>query len=227
MEASPGLQSILLFAGLEARDLKRLEAIVVLQVLERGESLFFEGELSEGFFAVAEGLIKVYKVAPEGREQVLHLVGPGQTFAEASLFGDGRYPASAEAAQPSRLWLIPKGPFLKFLQADPEVSIKLLASMATWLKRLSHLVETLSLKNVEARLAQYLLARAHEECRLTEEGLVLALDSEKKMIAARLGTISETLSRSLKKLKDKGLIREEGSNILITDLEGLRELAEG
>lgn len=227
MKEGSGLQGILAFSGLEAGDLERLEAIVVPRALGRGESLFLEGEPSEGFFAVAEGLIKVYKVAPDGREQVLHLVGPGQTFAEASLFGDGRYPASAEAAEAARLYLVPKGPFLKLLRAEPELALKLLASMATWLKRLSHLVETLSLKNVEARLAGYLLTRAREEGRPTDEGVALTLDSEKKVIAARLGTISETLSRSLKKLKDRGLIREEGSRLLITDLQGLEELAEG
>jgi CRP/FNR family transcriptional regulator len=221
------LKRIFLFADLEAGELERLADIVVPRALRRGETLFFEGEPSDGFFAVADGLLKLYKVAPEGREQVLHLVGPGQTFAEASMFGEGCYPASAEAIQPSELWLVPKGPFLRLLRAEPELALKMLASMAAWLKRLSGLVETLSLKNVEARLAEYLLARAREEGRSTEEGLLLTLDLEKRMVAAHIGTISETLSRTLKKLKEKGLIREEGSQILITDAEGLQELAEG
>lgn len=221
------LERVILFADLEPGELERLARISVALKLERGEELFFEGDASKGFFAVVEGLIRVYKVAPDGREQVLHLVGPGQTFAEASMFGESRYPASAGAVQPSKLLLIPKGPFLKLLRSEPEIALKLLASMAEWLKRLSGLVETLSLKNVEARLAEYLLARALEEGRPAAEGVLLTLDMEKRMVAARIGTISETFSRTLKKLKDKGLVREEGPNIFITDLEGLRALAEG
>ena len=221
------LEQIFLFYGLNSSELRGLSEIALPRPLEKGETLFFEGDRSEGFFAVASGLVKVYKVAPDGREQVLHLVGPGQTFAEASLFGDELYPASAEAVQASHLWLIPKQPFLRLLRAEPELSLKLLASMATWMKRLSALVETLSLKNVEARLAEYLLARAREEGQQNDEGIRLTLDLEKRMIAASLGTIGETLSRSLKKLKDRRLIREEGSEVLITDIDGLRDLAEG
>lgn len=227
MARAEDLERIFLFAGLEGREQERLAEVLVARSLGRGEPLFFEGEPSEGFFAVSSGLVKVYKVAPDGREQVLHLVGPGQTFAEASLFGDGSYPASAEAVQPSEVWLVPKAPLLKLLRAEPEISIKMLASMATWLKRLSGLVETLSLKNVEGRLADYLLARAREEGRQRADGVEITLDMEKRMIAARIGTISETLSRTLKKLKDGGFIREEGSSIVITDPEGLQGLAEG
>lgn len=227
MARAEDLERIFLFAGLEPKEQERLAEVLVARSLERGEPLFFEGEPSEGFFAVSSGLVKLYKVAPDGREQVLHLVGPGQTFAEASLFGDGSYPASAEAVQPSEVWLVPKAPLLKLLKAEPEISIKMLASMATWLKRLSGLVETLSLKNVEGRLADYLLARAREEGRPRADGVEITLDMEKRIVAARIGTISETLSRALKKLKDGGFIREEGSKIVITDLEGLQGLADG
>ncbi len=227
MRDTQGLEGVLLFSGLEPSDLERLASIALPRRLERGETLFLDGDPSEGFFAVESGLVKVYKVAPEGREQVLHLVGPGHTFAEASLFGEESYPASAEAVQASSLWLFPKGPFLGLLRSEPEIALKLLASMAAWLKRLSHLVETLSLKNVEARLAEYLLGLARSEGTATEGGVALVLESEKRLVASRIGTISETLSRTFKKLKERGLIREEGSRIVITDLARLEELAEG
>ena len=156
------------------------------------------------------------------------MIGPGQTFAIASLFGDGLYLANAEAVEPSKLWLIAKAPFLDLVRAEPELAVKLLAYLAQWMKRLLALVETLSLKNVEARLAEYLLGRAQADGHHTDEGdIILTLDVEKKMIAAHLGTISETFSRSLKKLKDRGLIREEGSLIIISDIEGLRKMAAG
>ena len=114
------------------------------------------------------------------------------------------------------------------MRAGPELAVKLLAYMAQWMKRLLALVETLSLKNVEARLAEYILSRAHVDGRHTDDGdILLTLDVEKKMIAAHLGTISETLSRSLRKLKDRGLIREDGPLIIITDLEGPRKIAAG
>ncbi|MDV2494949.1 MAG: Crp/Fnr family transcriptional regulator [bacterium] len=223
-----GLDTIPIFAGLEVSDLERLEAISAARELGRGQHLFFEGDPSEGFFVVESGRIKIYKIAPDGREHVLYLIEPGQTFALASLFGAECYLANAEAVQPSKLWLIAKAPFLNLVQAEPELAVKLLAYLAQWMKRLLALIETLSLKNVEARLAEYLLGRAQADGHHTDEGdIILTLDVEKKMIAAHLGTISETFSRSLKKLKDRGLIREEGSLIIITDIEGLRKMSEG
>ncbi|MDV2496570.1 MAG: Crp/Fnr family transcriptional regulator [bacterium] len=227
MAPSHGLALIPIFASLEPPDLEHLTAIAVSRSLAAGEHLFFDGDSSEGFFAVESGRIKIYKMAADGREQVLHLVGPGQTFALASLFGEGAYLANAEAVQPSRLWLIPKEPFLELVRAEPELALKLLAYLAGWMKRLLSLVETLSLKNVEARLAEYLLARAQEAGDMTDEGLVITFDVEKKMVASRIGTISETFSRTLKKLKDRGLIREENSRIIIIDIGSLQKMAAG
>ncbi len=228
MTTSLGLKVIPLFAGLEVADLQHLQAIATPRTLGRGEHLFFDGDPSEGFFAVESGRIKIYKIAPDGREQVLYLIGSGQTFALASLFGEECYLANAEAVQPSKLWLIAKDPFLDLVRAEPELGLKLLAYLAQWMKRLLALIETLSLKNVEARLAEYLLGRAQADRHHTDEGdIILTLDVEKKMIASHLGTISETLSRSLRKLKDRGLIREDGPLIIITDLEGLRKMAAG
>jgi len=224
---SRGLKTIPIFADLESSDLELLEAVAAPRTLGRGEHLFFEDDPSEGFFALESGFIKIYKIAPDGREQVPYFIGPGQTFAIASLFGDGLYMANAEAVEPSKLWLIAKAPFLDLVRAEPELAVKLLAYFAQWMKRLLALVETLSLKNVEARLAEYILSRDQVEGRPTDDGIVLSLDVEKKMIAAHLGTISETLSRSLKKLKDRGLICEDGPLIIITDLEGLRKIAAG
>lgn len=228
MAPSDGLTLIPIFASLEPSDLEHLEAIAEYRSLDGGEHLFFDGDPSQGFFAVESGRIKVYKMAQDGREQVLHLVGPGQIFALASLFGEATYLANAEAIQPTKLWLIPREPFLDLVQAEPELALKLLAYLAGWMKRLLSLVETLSLKNVEARLAEYLLARAKESGHLTDEGIVFTLDMEKKMVASRIGTISETFSRTLKKLKDRGFIREENSNIIIIiDIAGLKKMATG
>ncbi|MCH7923051.1 MAG: Crp/Fnr family transcriptional regulator [Nitrospinae bacterium] len=228
MTTSHGLKTIPIFADLESSDLELLEAVAARRTLGRGEHLFFEDDPSVGFFALESGLIKIYKIAPDGREQVLYFIGPGQTFAIASLFGDGLYLANAEAVEPSKLWLIAKTPFLNLVRAEPELAVKLLAYLAQWMKRLLALVETLSLKNVEARLAEYILSRAHVDGRHTDDGdIILTLDVEKKMIAAHLGTISETFSRSLRKLKDRGLIREDGPLIIITDLEALRKIAAG
>ncbi len=227
MTTSRGLKTIPIFSDLESSDLELLEAVAARRTLRRGEHLFFEDDPSVGFFALESGLIKIYKIASDGREQVPYFIRPGQTFAIASLFGDGLYMANAEAVEPSKLWLIAKAPFLDLVRAEPELAVKLLAYLAQWMKRLLALVETLSLKNVEARLAEYILSCAQVEGRPTDDGIVLRLDVEKKMIAAHLGTISETLSRSLKKLKDRGFIREDGPLIIITDLEGLRKMAEG
>ena len=212
---------------METLDIQRLKAIAVSRTVGRGEHLFFEGDPSEGFFAVASGLAKIYKMTPDGREQVLRLVGPGECFAESSIFGDKLYPANAEALQPSEVWLIPKAPFLALIRAEPGLALELLSSMAEGIKRLVALVETLTFKDVNARLADYLLASAPENDRPGGGNISFSFEVEKKVIAAHLGTVSETLSRSLRNLKDRGFIREEDSRVLITDVEGLQKVAVG
>ncbi|MBI5906403.1 MAG: Crp/Fnr family transcriptional regulator, partial [Deltaproteobacteria bacterium] len=150
--AADVLRKTPLFAALPDEDLRRVAALAVPRRFGKKESVFREGEKADGFFVVASGKVKVFKLSGEGKEQVLHVLDPGQTFAEAVIFEGGVYPANAEALADSVLLLLPKRPFIDLLERHPKVSIRMLGSLSRWLKRMTDLVESLSLKDVEARL---------------------------------------------------------------------------
>jgi CRP/FNR family transcriptional regulator len=164
-------------------------------------------------------------MSPGGREQVLHTLKAGDTFAEAPAFDDGLCPANAQAVEDSALLLIKRDDFEKITRAYPEVAIGLLRHFARWLRRFTVHLEELSLKDVGARLAGYLLRAADERGEQTPEGEEIHLKESQQEIASRIGTVREIVSRNLRKFQDTGLIRLEGRRLIITDRDGLEKLS--
>lgn len=224
MNAEQALKSCAMFRALEESDLLRIKRLVLPRKFKRGETVFAQGQRSEGFYVVQSGAVKVYKLSSEGKEQVLHIVESGENYAEASLFGDALYPAYSEALKDSTLLLIPKNDFLRALKENPELSLRMLISLSTWLKRMASLVEEVTLKDVNTRLAGYLLSMAETKGINTTQGIRVELETDKKTLAAKLGTVSETLSRSLRKLRDQDIIRVEGRKLIILDREALKDI---
>jgi CRP/FNR family transcriptional regulator len=220
MNLAARLKPIPLFAGLAEHDLAALQAISRVRECPRGELLFSDGEQAEGFYVVLDGKVKVYKLSAEGKERILHIVHPGGTFAEAAIFGNGLYPAYAEPLQPSRLLFIPKTSFLALLETNSRIAINIIAGLSRFLRQFAQQIEELTFKDVPSRLARYLLDLARGK-RVT-----LELPISKSQLASNLGTVSETLSRTLRKLSDDDIIRVEGRRVEIIDLERLEELAE-
>ena len=144
-----------LFANLPPGDLARVAGMASLKRLARKGSVFREGDRADGFFVVAEGRVKVFKLSEEGKEQVLHLVGPGQSFAEATIFEGGVYPAHAEALDDCELIYLPKRQFTDMIEKDPRIALRMMASLSRWLKRMIDLVENISLRDVETRLVRF------------------------------------------------------------------------
>lgn len=214
------LRNIPLFAGLADADLEALQAICRLRDVQRGELLFSEGEAADGFFVVLTGKVKVYKLSSEGKERILHIVPPGGTFAEAAIFGNGLYPAYAEPLGPCRLLFIPKTGFLDLLASNSRIAVNMIAGLSRFLRQFAQQIEELTFKDVPSRLASYLLDLAKGR-RTTVE-----LPISKSQLASNLGTVSETLSRTLRKLTDDDLIRVDGKRVEILDVERLEELAE-
>jgi CRP/FNR family transcriptional regulator len=206
-------------ANLPEQDRLRLAQIAAARQFGKGELLFSQGDPCTGFFLVIDGMIKIFRLSPDGREKVLVVVPPGQTFAEAALFGDGRFPAYAEALSPSKLLFFPKGPFLSLLREDPDLSFKLLASIATWLKRMVGLIEELTLQSASGRFAHYLLS----ETAPSDRTLRLALS--KKDLAGRLGITPETLSRLLADLAGRQILQVRGRTLSILDRTRLESVA--
>ncbi len=209
-----------MFASLSDNDLAPLCSLARLQTQERGTLLFSEGEAAEGFYVVAAGRVKIYKLSADGKERILHIVNSGDTFAEAAIFGDGRYPAFAETLSPAELVFLPGREFLDLLHNRSGIAINMIAGLSQFLRQFAHQIEELTFKDVPARLAGYLL-----KLEVDSDGSS-QLPVSKSQLASNLGTVSETLSRSLRKLADEELIRVEGKRIEILDRELLENMAQ-
>ena len=209
-----------LFVGTTDEDIASILRICKVREYERGEILFDEGDVAQGFYIVAAGRVKVYKLSPEGKERILHVVQPGGNFAEAAIFADGLYPASAEPLEKSTLIFFPKRDFLDLLTAQGRIAINMIGGLSRFLRLFAVQIEELTFRDVPSRLARYLLELSNERNGAVE------LPTSKSAIASRLGTVSETLSRTFRKLSDEGLIRVEGKTIVILDAERLSDLAD-
>lgn len=212
-----------LFAGLPEGQLGELEAIAVDQSFKRGQTLFSEGSEATGFYVIASGRIKIYKLSIEGKEQILHIFGTGEFFGEVPVFAGGQYPAHAEALEPTRILFIPKTGFFELIQKQPSLATNMLAILCMRLKRFTHLIEDLSLKEVPGRLSAYLLLLAERQ----PDATAFELDITKGQLAALLGTIPETLSRILARMSQLEYIEVEGRKITILNREALENLSAG
>ncbi len=208
-----------MFAGVTEPDLEALLQVCRSRDYEKGELLFSDGDPAAGFYVLASGKVKIYKLSPEGKERILHIVHPVATFAEAAIFGDGRYPAYAEPLETSRLVFFPKREFLDLLQRQGRIAINMIGGLSRFLRQFATQVEELTFKDVPARLARYVLD-------LAGDARQVVLPISKSQLASNLGTVSETLSRTLRKLSDDDLIAVEGRTIRILDADRLAELSE-
>ena len=225
METMNSLKKSLLFSGLAEEYLEEVAAIAVKRAFVKGESLFGEGESATGFFLLASGSIKLCKISPDGKEKVLHFVHPNETFAEAALFGDGKYPAEARALEKGEALFLPREAFMGLLERNPRFSLNLVISLSQLLRRFARQIEELSFAEVPARLAAYLIETAGKKSTSFQGRTYLDLDMKKGELASRLGTVSETLSRTFKKLKEESVIEVEGSRVIILDMARLLKLA--
>ncbi len=225
MEVLTILRQSLLFSGLDESNLSEVVAISSQRSFAKGETIFSEGEPAVGFYLLASGTIKLCKVSPDGREKVLHFAHPGETFAEAAFFGNGMYPAEARAVEAGAAIFFPRDSFIGLLERNPQFSLNLIISLSLSLRRFARQIEELSFAEVPNRLAAYLLDLAGRKSTNYQGRTYLDLEVKKGELAASLGTVSETLSRAFRKLKEEGVLDVEGSRVIIEDLPRLQKLA--
>lgn len=216
------VRSVPLFAGLDEAQLLKIQGISRVVDNTRRDVLFREGEPAEGIFVLLSGRVKIYKLSPDGKEHILHVVRPGQAFAEAAVFMPGGYPAYAEALQKSRTLVLPKEPFLRLLREEPTISLNIIATLSRYLKQFADRIEDLSLKDVSARVARWFLSTSLEKGRDFWD-----LEITKGELASQVGTVSETLSRTLRKFQDAGWLQVRGRFVKILDKAALQAVAEG
>jgi CRP-like cAMP-binding protein len=221
------LKKIYLFSGLNDSDLETLSRLAINRQFARDTTIFWEGREALGFFILLAGQAKLTKSSPDGKEYILRIVNPGETFGEAAVLAEAGYPASAIALEDCQTLYFPKVDFLSLLTSSPTLARNMLATMSRLLFHLTRQLEDLSLKEVLSRLARYFLDQCLKTHGRIEKDLSFDLPITKTHLASYLGTISETLSRTLARLKSLGAIAEDKGRITLKDCTLLQNIAKG
>jgi CRP-like cAMP-binding protein len=210
------------FSGLPENQLNEIKNIAVGRWFNKGKIIFSDRDEGKGFYVVVEGLVKIFKVSAEGKEQILHIYGPGEPFGQVAVYAGRSYPASAQAIAKSHVLFFPRAAFVDLITRIPSLAMNMLAVLSMRLRAFTVQVENLSLKEVPGRLAGYLIYLVDEE--ETEDSVILNIS--KGQLASLLGTIPETLSRIFARMTELGLIEVDGRKIKLLNRDGLEELAE-
>ena len=215
------VEQCFIFHGLPARVLDDIVAIGSVKKFNAKQTIFMEGDRATGFHIVITGRIKIFKLSTEGREQTLHVFGPGEPFGEAAVFAGTRFPANAMAVKKTETFYIPREAFVLLLKKDPSIAMNLLSILSRRLMSFAVMIGDLSLKEVPGRLATYLIILMKQQGKSDS----VTLDMPKSQLASLLGTIPETLSRIFAKMQRQEIIAVQGPHIKILDLEALEELS--
>ncbi len=212
------LKGVAYFQGLDEAELETIRPFIFEKKAGRGDIIIFEGEPAEALYFVVAGVVKVYKTSADGKEQIFHIIRPGESFNDVPVAGGGANLVSAEAMGPVTLNIINKADLERLLKEGPALAANVIDVLSRRVRELLSLVEDFSFRRVTGRVAKMLLEHAGdgsgERPRLTQQEM-----------AAMIGTAREMVGRSLKSLEDGGIIRLERNRIIIADAEALRETA--
>jgi len=195
----------------------KLRALGVLRRIGRDELLFAAGDPANGFYIIQSGQVRVFKMDDQGREVEVARLGPGETLAEAAAFAAKEFPLFAQAVRDSTVLFFDKDSVLRRIEADPSLAGLFITLLAKKCLTLNRRIESLGLLTVKQRLAQYLLSQCSGRGRC-----LVNLSMTKGELAKLLGTVNETLSRTLKQMREEGTIEVKGGKIMIKDCPALR-----
>jgi CRP/FNR family transcriptional regulator len=223
------LRNAPIFAELDEAVLGRLAERCVPRTVGEGFTLFRRGDPCGGTYFVLEGRVRVYRTAPDGREQTLTVEGAGRPVAELPLFDGDPYPASAVTTAPSRLIFLPRAEFEHAFRTDPEVAAAVVRALGRRMRHLVELIETVAFKDVAARLAMLLADYAEREgVAAGSDRIALTLSRTQDELATEIGTARESVSRALKQLRARGMLFERrGRRLVVATPERLRAWARG
>lgn len=219
------LRNLPLFSELTAQQSKQIISISRIINYKKNATIFREGDSYKGFYILLTGAVKIYKISLEGKESILHLIKPSESFGDVPLFEGGNYPVNAQAMAESVLVFIPHKEFIQLIKNNSTICFNMLVGFSKKMRRLTQKVEELSTKEVTNRFARYLLEEIKKSGKDKLPEPFLRITISKKNIAAYIGTITDTLSRLLKKLQDEKIIRVSGKSIFITDMNKIKNLA--
>ncbi len=223
MNLSGFLGTTPLFKGLPDDILDEITAISRVKAVNREQVVFNEGDEAHGFYIVLEGMVKICKLSSEGKEQILHIFGPGEPFGEVAVFAGGVFPANAIALSEGKIIFTDRREFGGLVKRHPSLSFNMLAILSMRLRKFAAIIENLSLKEVPGRLAAFILMMSGE--RGNQD--TFQLDMTKGQVANTLGTTPETLSRILKLMHERGCVSYRKKTVSILDRQMLEDLSEG
>ena len=208
------------FAKLKDSSIKDLFDNAYVKCYAKGNILFMQGDVAEAFYIVIDGWVKIFRNSEDGQEVVIAVFSNGDIFAEASIFGEGKYPVSAEVVEDAKLLVVPAKSFLNKLRNNPDLCIEMFAAMSRHLRFMVSQMEQIGSRSAPQRLANFICTLACIE----GNKFIANLPHDKSLVAGRLGMQPETLSRSFSKLKPFG-VKVEGQKIIIDNLQELKEFA--
>ncbi len=211
-----------LFGGLPEEHITEIEKIAVVKNYNKGDVIFYDGDEGVGFYLVAAGSVSVYKLSPDGKEQILHIIQEGDTIGAVPVFSGTSFPANARALSKTHLLFFGREKFIELITGKPNLIMNLLALLSMRLREFTIQVENLSLKEIPGRIASYLLYLSQEQGNKE----LIKLNISKLQLSNILGTVPESLSRALGNMKSKKLIEEEGIHIRLLNRFELEALAE-
>jgi CRP/FNR family transcriptional regulator len=217
------VSKVSLFDGLPQEDLEQIVHITYERSFKKGETVFSEGDKGNGFYVVAEGVVKIFKLSLEGKEQILHIFGSGEPIGEVAVFAGRSFPANAVAINDVRLLFIPRNAFVRLIEQTPSLALNMLGILSLRLRQFTVQIEHLTLREVPGRLAAYLLMLSDEKGKASEIDITIT----KHQLANLLGTVPETLSRILTRMDDQGFVTVNRRKVSIQSRSGLEELAAG
>lgn len=221
------LKQIPLFAGMSDDQLRQIARNSIERSYSKGSFIFHEGDPGEGFHFVISGKVKVVKSSDDGREHTIKIMQPGDLFAEVLLFTTLPYPASAIAAENSRIGVIKNSDLEKLILSNSQLALQLIKTLSQRLIYAQRKIKDLALNDVTSRTAETLASLARDHGQRNAQGhIAILLDMPRQELANLVGTTRESVTRSLSSLKRDGLIDFDGRRITIIDPQRLRSPSE-
>ncbi|PIE75174.1 MAG: transcriptional regulator [Deltaproteobacteria bacterium] len=217
------LKQSLLFDSLTDEQIEKFMPSITETYIKSGGMIFFEKDDADGFYMVKKGKVKIFKMSDEGKEQILHIFGDGDSFGEAAVFSGHKFPANAQAITNAEILFIKKKDLIKIFQKEPSTAMNIISMLAIKLKEFTILVENITLKEIPERLASYIITQE----KIQGEKNLIELEFSKGQVAKIIGTTQETFSRVIKKLSTANIIEIDKKKIKISDKKMLEDIAQG
>ena len=224
MSKTDHLRNVPIFTELTDSDLTKIASKMVPRVYEKGQMILLEESMGETFFIITQGAVKVTRLSADGREVILAILGESDFFGEMSLLdGEGRS-ANIVANEDAKVLTLSRNDFLDCLESYPKIAIALLEELATRLRKSDQQIESLSLSDSEHRIGITLIRLAEELGTIKQGHVTVKNLPYQQDIANMAGTSRETVSRTLKLLEEKKLVRRTNRNLTIYNFDTFRQV---